>query len=52
MPHTDFTEVTWMVLIEHNSVVVLTSGVTTTTGMLTMLSDTTVTGGHVSALLS
>jgi hypothetical protein len=29
--------------------VVLTTGHTTTTGMLTVLSDTTVTGGHMTA---
>jgi hypothetical protein len=30
----------------------LTTGITTTTGMTTMLADTTVTGGHVPAFLS
>lgn len=41
-----------MVLIHHNSVMVLSTRVTATTGMLTVLSDTTVTGGNVSSLLA
>jgi hypothetical protein len=38
-----------MVLVEVGTVVVLTTGHTTTTGVLTVLSDTTVTGGHMTA---
>jgi hypothetical protein len=34
VPHANFTEVTWMVLVHVGSVVVLTSSKTTTTGML------------------
>lgn len=49
VPHTDFTEVTRVVLVEVGAVVVLTTGHTTTTGMLTVLSDTTVTGGNMTA---
>jgi hypothetical protein len=49
VPHTDLTEVTGMVLVEVGTVVVLTTGHTTTTGVLTVLSDTTVTGGHMTA---
>jgi hypothetical protein len=49
VPHTDLTEVTGMVLVEIGTVVVLTTGHTTTTGVLTVLSDTTVTGGHMTA---
>lgn len=38
-----------MVLVQVGTVVVLTTGHTTTTGMLASLSDTTVTGGDVTA---
>ena len=47
--HTDFTEVTGMVLVEVGTVVVLTTSKTTTTGMLAVLSDTSLTGGNVAA---
>jgi len=47
--HTDLSEVTWMVLIHIGSVVMLSTSKTTTTGMLAVLSYTTVTGGNVSA---
>jgi hypothetical protein len=49
VPHTNLTEVTGMVLVEVGTVVVLTTGHTTTTGVLTVLADTTVTGGHMTA---
>ena len=49
VPHTDLTEVTGVVLVEVSAVVVLTTGHTTTTGVLAVLSDTTVTGGHMTA---
>ncbi len=49
VPHTDLTEVTGVVLVEVGAMVVLTTGHTTTTGMLTVLSDTTVTGGNMTA---
>jgi len=52
MTHTDLTEATRMVLIDVDSVVVLHTGVTVTTRVLSVLSDTTVTGGHVTALPS
>nr|AAN65372.1 YGL102C-like protein [Kluyveromyces lactis] len=42
--HTDLTEVTWMVLIQVGSVVVQTTSHTSTTGMLSVLTDTTFTG--------
>ena len=42
--HTNLTEVTRMVLVEVDSVVVETSSVTTSTRMLAVLSNTTVTG--------
>lgn len=50
--HTDLTEVTRMVLIHKNTVMVLTSSITTTSWMLSVLSNTTVTSGDVSSLLS
>ena len=49
--HTDFTEVTGMVLVEEDPVVVHSSGVTTTSGMLSVLSDTTMSGADVATLL-
>ncbi len=50
--HTNLSEVTWMVLVEVNSVMVLTTGLTTTTRMLAVLSNTTVTHTHVSSKVS
>ena len=50
--HTNFSEVTRMVLVEQNSVMVLTSSITSTTGMLSVFTNTTVTGTHVSSLFS
>jgi hypothetical protein len=44
LTHTDLTEVTRMVLIHVNTVVMLTTSKTTTTRMLSVLADTTVTG--------
>lgn len=52
VPHTDLTEVTGMVLVEVGSVVVLTTGLTSTTRRLSVLADTTVTGRDVSSVLS
>eukprot|EP00002_Diphylleia_rotans_P029448 TRINITY_DN5_c0_g1_i1.p1 TRINITY_DN5_c0_g1~~TRINITY_DN5_c0_g1_i1.p1 ORF type:complete len:158 (-),score=16.57 TRINITY_DN5_c0_g1_i1:764-1237(-) len=50
--HTNLTEVTRMVFVEVDAVMVLTTSVTATTGMLAVLSDTTVTGGDVSSFLA
>lgn len=50
--HTDFTEVTRMVLVDVGAVVVLTTGHTTTTGMLPVLADTSVTSRDVAAAVS
>jgi hypothetical protein len=50
--HTDLTKVTRMVLIHVDTVMVLTTSKTTTTRMLSVLANTTVTGGDVSTLLS
>lgn len=45
--HTNLTKVTWMVLIQVGTVMVLTTSKTTTTWMLAVLSYTSVTGGDV-----
>jgi hypothetical protein len=45
--HTDFTEVTRVVLVHVGAVVVLATGKTATTGMLPVLADTTMTGRDV-----
>jgi hypothetical protein len=42
--HTDLTKVTRVVLVHVDTVVVLTTSKTTTTRMLSVLTDTTVTG--------
>ena len=47
--HTDLSEVTRVVLVEVGTVVVLTTGHTTTTWMLPVLSDRTVTGRDVAS---
>ena len=54
MAHTDFTEVTGMVLVEVDSVVVLTTSKTSTSPVTTLsvLTDTTLSVGHVTAHLS
>lgn len=50
--HTNLTEVAGMVTVHVDAVMVHTTSQTTTSGMLTVLTDTTVTGGDVSALLA
>ena len=52
VPHTNLTEVTRVVLVDVGPVVVLTTSHTTTTGVLPVLSDTSVTGGDVTAVLA
>lgn len=52
IPHSDLSKVTRMVLVHVRSVVVLSTSQTTSTGMLAVLSYTTVTGGDVSAAIS
>jgi hypothetical protein len=49
---THLSEVTRVVLVHHNPVVVLATGVTATGGMLAVLADTTMARGHVTALLA
>jgi hypothetical protein len=48
--HTDLSEITRVILIHHNTVMVLTTSVTATTRVMTVTSDTTVTGRYVTAL--
>ena len=50
--HADFTKVTRVVLVHQNTVVVLPPCVTATGRVLSVLSDTTVTGGHITTLLT
>lgn len=52
VPHTNLTEVTRVVLVDVGAVVVLTTGHTTTTGVLAVLADTTVTGRDVATVLA
>lgn len=50
--HADLTEITRMVFVEIDSVVMLTTGVTATSRMLAVLSDATMTVAHVTSQLS
>jgi hypothetical protein len=50
--HTDLTEVTRVELVHQDTVVVLATGVTATTGVLAVLADTAVAGADVSAFLA
>lgn len=52
LTHTNLSEVTRVIFIHHNAVVVLTSSITTSTGVTTVLSNTSVSGRDVSALLT
>lgn len=47
--HADLSKVTWMVLVEIGSVVMLTTSHTATSWMLAVLSNATVTGGNMAA---
>lgn len=49
--HTNLSEVTWMVLVQVGTVVVLTTSKTTSTWMLAVLADTSLTGGNMSAAM-
>lgn len=49
--HTDLSEVTGMVLVEIGPVMMLTTGHTTTTWMLPVLADSSMTGGDVTAAI-
>jgi hypothetical protein len=50
--HTYFTKVTRVEFIHVDTVVVLTSSITATTGVFAVFADTTVTGGDVASLLA
>ena len=50
--HTNLTEVTRVVLVEVDAVMVLTTGKTATTRVLAVLANATVTGADVAPLLS
>jgi hypothetical protein len=50
--HTNLAEVTRVVLVKVDSVVMLTTSFTTSTGMLSVLANTTVTVGNVTSSLS
>ena len=50
--HTDLSEVTRVVLVKVGAVVVLTTGKTTTSRVLAVLADTSVTGGDVPPVLA
>jgi hypothetical protein len=52
VPHTNLSEVTRVVLVNVGPVVVLTTSHTATSGMLPVLSDTSVSGGNVTAVLA
>ena len=52
MADTLLSEVTGMVFLVLNSVMVHTTGVTTTTAMLSVSSDSTVSVGHMTSLMS
>lgn len=52
VPHSDLSKVSVMVLVKVGPVVVLSSGQTTSTWMLAVLADTTVTGRDVAAVLA
>jgi hypothetical protein len=49
IPHADLAEVSRMVLVDVCSVMMLATSHTATTGMLSVLADTTMTGGDVAA---
>lgn len=52
LTHADLTEVTRVILVEVDAMVVLSTGITATTGMLTMLADTAVSHLDMTALLA
>merc|ERR1719430_2879157 len=50
--HTDLSEISWMVFVEVNSVVMLTTGVSATSGVLPVLPDPTMSVGDMSSQLA
>ena len=51
VPHADLSEVARMVLVEVDAMVMLTTGVTATSGMLAVLANTAVSVGHMTTQL-
>ena len=51
VPHSNLSEVSGMILVKVDSVVMLATSVSTTSGVLPVLSDPTMTVGHVSSQL-
>ncbi len=49
IPHPDFAEVTRVVFVEIGAVMMLSTGHTATTGMLSMFANTAVASGDVAA---
>lgn len=49
IPHSHFPKVPGMVFVEIRTVMMLSTGHTTSTGMLAVLADTSVTGGDMAA---
>ena len=52
VPHTDFSKIPRVVLVEEDPVVVHASGVSATSRVLAVLTDTAMTGAHMAALLT
>ena len=52
IPHSNFTEVPRMVLIEVDTMVMLTTSVTSTSRMLSVFADTAMTMRHMTAKLA
>merc|ERR1740129_501273 len=51
VPHTDFAEITWMVLIKVDTMVMLSTGVTATSGMLPVFTNATMTMRNMASKL-
>ena len=49
VPHSYFAEITWMVFIKVDTVMMLTTCITTTSGMLAVFANTAMTMRHVSS---
>ena len=51
VPHTDFAEITWMVLVKVDTMVMLTTSVTATSGMLPVFTNATMTMRNMASKL-
>ena len=49
VPHAHLSKVSWVILVEVGTVMMLTTGHTTTTWVFSVLANTSMTGGDVSA---